>query len=206
MTLPNWSMKGSLIGACNCDWGCPCSFDAYPTKGFCEGSYTLVIKEGRFGDVDLGGLTIVWGGKAPGAIHEGNVTSVFLIDDRSNEAQREAITTLVKGGGVGSPFDIFASVTTTLIGPLFAPIEVKLDGIRSEVKVDGGKMWEVGVTRIKNPVTGDEEEIYLDKPTGFTSKRSELGMSTVARMNAGGMTFDHSGQYGEYAEFEYSGP
>jgi len=55
-------------------------------------------------------------------------------------------------------------------------------------------------------VTGDEEEVYLDKPTGFTAKRSELGMSTVARFKTPGLEFDNSGQYAEFSKFSYTGP
>jgi len=55
-------------------------------------------------------------------------------------------------------------------------------------------------------VTGDEEEVYLDKPTGFTAKRSELGMSTVARFKTPGLKFDNSGQYAEFSRFSYAGP
>ncbi len=62
------------------------------------------------------------------------------------------------------------------------------------------------MSRVKNPVTGDEEELYLDKPTGFTSKRSELGMSELAKFSCDGLSFDTSGKYAEYADFEYAGP
>ncbi len=96
-------------------------------------------------------------------------------------------------------------MTGTWLDPIIAPIEVKLDGIRSSLKVADGS-YEVAISPIKNPVTGGEEEIYLDKPTGFTAKRSELGMSIVQRLNAGSLKYDHSGQYAEYSEFEYSGP
>ena len=41
-------MNGSLIGACNCDWGCPCNFDAPPTYGHCEGMYVWAVDEGRY--------------------------------------------------------------------------------------------------------------------------------------------------------------
>lgn len=201
-----WRMKGSLVGACNCDWGCPCNYDARPTKGFCEGIYAIVVKEGRYGDVSLDGLKFLFAGHAPGAVHEGNLTSVVVIDDKATPEQRAAIETLWRGGGVGMPFDIFAAVTGTWLDPVVAAIEVKLDGIRSEVKVAEGKIYDLAISRIKNPVTGEEEEIYLDKPTGFTSLRSELGMSTVARFRADGLSFDNSGQYAEYAEFEYAGP
>jgi hypothetical protein len=104
------------------------------------------------------------------------------------------------------PFDVFASVTETHLDPVIAPIEVKLDGIRSEYRVGGGEIYDLVITRIKNPVTGEEEEIYLDKPSGFTSLRSEMGTSTKARFDADGFSFDNTGKYAEYAEFSYSGP
>ncbi len=201
-----WSMKGTMVGACNCDWGCPCNFDAYPSKGFCEGVYTMEVKEGRYGSIDLAGVKFTWGGKAPGAIHEGNVTSQLVLDAAMTTDQQEAIKTLWRGGGVGMPFDVFASVTTVWLDPVVAPIDIKWDGIRSEVKVGKGKIYEASISRIKNPVTGDEEEIYLDKPSGFTSLRSELGMSLVHRFSTEGLSFDDSGQYAEYAEFSYQGP
>jgi hypothetical protein len=204
--VPKWSMKGSLIGTCNCDWGCPCNFDAYPTKGYCDGFYTLVIREGRFGDVPLDGVTFVFGGHSPGAVHEGGGTEVLIVDERATDEQRAAIERLWRGGGVGLPFDIFASVTETHLDPVFAPIEVKLDGIDSEVRVSGGDVFDLAISRIKNPVTGEEEEVYLDKPTGFTSVRSEMGMSTRARLKVDVFDIDNSGLYAEYAEFEYSGP
>jgi hypothetical protein len=42
-SVPAWFMRGSLVGACNCDWGCPCNFDAPPTYGFCDGFYGMVV-------------------------------------------------------------------------------------------------------------------------------------------------------------------
>ena len=203
---PAWHMTGSLIGACNCDWGCPCNFDAQPTNRFCDGFYTIVVKDGRFGDVPLGGVAFVMGGHSPGPIHEGNGTSILLMDEGSTPEQRRAVETLWRGGGVGIPFDIFASVTTTWLDPVVAPIEVELDGIRSKVRARGGEVYDLVISRVKNPVTGEEEEMYLDKPTGFTSLRSELGMSERAVFTTDKLQADISGKYAEYAEFEYSGP
>jgi hypothetical protein len=204
--VPRWSMKGSLLGACNCEWGCPCNFDAPPTGGYCDGIYALAIDEGRVGDVSLDGVKFVFGGHSPGPIHEGGGTEVLVIDDAATPQQAQAIERLWRGGGVGMPFDVFASVTETHLGPVRAPIEVKLDGIRSEVRVGGGDIYDLALGRIRNPVSGEEEELYLDKPTGFTSLRSELGTSTRATFAAEGLSFDNSGKYAEYAEFAYSGP
>ncbi len=44
----------------------------------------------------------------------------------------------------------------------------------------------------------------LDKGTGFTSNDTELGSTSVYRFS-GGFTHDHSGKYGEFAQFEYRG-
>ncbi|HLB61161.1 MAG TPA: DUF1326 domain-containing protein [Actinomycetota bacterium] len=204
--VPSWHMKGEILGTCNCDWGCPCNFDAPPTFGYCDGVYGLVIREGRFGGVDLGGVRFAWGGHSPGPIHEGGLVEVLMLDDASTPEQREAIQTLWNGGGVGSPFDEFASLRATPLGPLVAPIEVELAGMDSRFRVAGGAVFDLALTRVKNPVTGEEEELYLDKPTGFTSTRSELGTSEVSMFVSHDMSFDLSGKYAEWAEFSYRGP
>ena len=200
-------MTGCILGACNCDWGCPCNFDAPPTYGHCDGFYTQVIRDGRYGDIALDGLTFVWGGHSPGPIHEGGGSSILLLDVASSQEQRAAIERLWRGDGVGSPFDEFASVTASWFDPLVVPIHVEVDGIRSRVQLgEKGSVYDLELTRVKNVVTGEEEEIYLDKPTGFTSTRSELGMSTRAVFVSHDLSVDLSGKYGEYAEFSYVGP
>jgi hypothetical protein len=201
-----WSMKGELFGPCNCDWGCPCNFDAPPTYGFCEGMYVYYVREGRYGDVSLDGLKHAQAGRSPGPIHEGNMTSVVIVDEAATAEQRSAIESLWRSGEAGLPFDIWHAVTSTWLHTVIAPIELELAGMDSSVRIGDGELCEIAISRIKNPVTGDEEELYLDKPTGFTSTRSEMGMSTVARFDSPGLSFDVSGKYAEYAEYEYSGP
>ena len=204
--VPPWFMRGHLIAACNCAWGCPCNFDAPPTDGFCDGFYARLITEGRFGDVSLDGVKFLSGGHAPGAVHEGGLIDVLILDEETTPDQRDAIERLHDGGGVGEPFDIFASVRARLLPTIVAPIEFEENGIRSTIRVAGGSVFEMSTSRIANPVTGEEEEIYLDKPTGFTSLRSEMGMARAHRVQIDELSWDHSGKYAEYAEFDYSGP
>jgi hypothetical protein len=164
------------------------------------------VTEGGFGDVSLDGVKFVSGGHSPGPIHEGGGTDVLILDDSMTAEQRAAIERLHGGDGVGEPFDIFASVRAELLPTIVARIEFVAAGIRSEVRVAGGSIFELAVSRIANPVTGQEEEIYVDKPTGFTATRSEMGMALVHRFRGGGLSWDHSGKYAEYSRFEYSGP
>lgn len=203
--VAKWRMSGSLLGECNCDWGCPCSFDAPPTRGGCYGVYTWVVDKGAYGDVKLDGVAFALPGTWPGAVHLGHGTSVLLGDERATPAQRKAIEVLGRGRA-GGPFEVFASVTERWLPTVFAPFEIRIKGIRSVVRVDSGKIYNLALSRIKNPVTGDEEELYLDKPTGFTAKRSELGMSKVAKLNLPGLAYDNSGRYAEFSAFSYSGP
>ena len=199
-------MHGSLLGPCNCDWGCPCNFDVAPSYGSCEGIYAYYVREGRFGDVSLDGLKYVHVGSFPGPVHEGRGTGFLIVDESATEDQHAALETLWKSGEAGMPFDVWSSVTDTWLETVTAPIDMELAGIDSRVSVDGGRLMDLAQARVKNPVTGDEEEIYLDKPTGFTSTRSELGTTTVFRLECHGMSWDYSGRYGEYADYEYAGP
>src|SRR5215831_7029672 len=41
-----WRLQGTVLVACNCDYGCPCNFNALPTQGKCEGHWTWHV-EGR---------------------------------------------------------------------------------------------------------------------------------------------------------------
>jgi hypothetical protein len=197
-----WKMHGTLLGACSCDWGCPCSFDAPPTRGFCEGGYLWHIEKGNFGTVPLDGLSFIGVGHSPAAIHLGNMTLLVVADERANSAQRAAITTLVEGKA-GGPWAIFSAVTSKLIGPLYAPFELHLDGLKSRARAGG--LFECELGPILNPVSHEPEELYLDKPTGFTSKRLTLGASRVFRVTSDDLRYDHSGKYAEFSHFEYSG-
>ena len=85
-----WRLSGKVLVTCNCDWGCPCNFNARPTTGKCEGGWTWHIDSGSYGDVTLNGLSFSVYANWPGAIHEGNGEAVTLIDERADEAQRTA--------------------------------------------------------------------------------------------------------------------
>ncbi len=197
-----WNLKGSIIGACNCDWGCPCNFDAPPTYGHCHGSYVWQIQEGQFGDVHLNGLSMAWVGESPGAMHLGHGTTQNIIDEQADDGQRAALLGLLSGK-FGGPFEILASVTEKELDPIIAPFETVIDGLSSRVSVP--EVLELGLTSIKNPVTGEPEELKLVKATGFTSTDTDLGSTTVYRFT-GGFSHEHSGKYGEFAPFDYTGP
>ncbi|MGH7907931.1 MAG: DUF1326 domain-containing protein [Candidatus Binataceae bacterium] len=196
-----WNLKGHLIGACSCDWGCPCSFDAPPTYGLCDGAYVWHVAKGRFGRIPLDDLSFVMMGHSPGPLHQGNVVWQPVIDRRADDDQREAVRSLLSGKE-GGPWAIFASVAIRVFDPIFAAFTVSIDGLKSGVRV--GRILTIKLDQIRNPVTGRPEELKLVKPTGFTSKWADLGRSTKFTVAAPELNFDYSGRYAEFSEFKYS--
>ncbi|MDQ2944322.1 MAG: DUF1326 domain-containing protein [Candidatus Dormibacteraeota bacterium] len=81
--------------ACNCDYGCPCNFNALPTNGHCEGGWIWHVKDGRYGNTDLGGLTFSIDADWPKAIHEGNGRSPAR---RSTQKPRRYSEGVPRGG------------------------------------------------------------------------------------------------------------
>ena len=196
-----WNAKGTVLVACNCDYGCPCNFNAPPSTGDCEGGWMWHIEEGSFGDVQLDGLTLALFADWPGAIHEGNGQAVAYYDERADEGQRDALEKLARGGE-GGPWGIFIN-TYELQGVHPAPFELELAGERSRAKI--GDVVELEMEPIKNPVTGDETHGGVLLPKGLIFNEGWCATSTVFRVQDG-VSYDHSGKNTEYAEFEYSGP
>ena len=83
----------------NCDYGCPCQFERWPTQGHCRGFEVVRIDKGHFGDVPLDGLHLALLYAWLGCIFEGGGTMQAIIDERANERRREALVTVVHGGG-----------------------------------------------------------------------------------------------------------
>src|SRR5437762_13933828 len=102
----SWRVEGNVVVACNCDWGCPCNFNAYPTHGKCEGGWLWSIEHGQLDDINIDGLAVALFADWPGAIHEGGGVAVSYIDERANEDQRTALTRLLRGE-IGGPWKLF---------------------------------------------------------------------------------------------------
>lgn len=97
MAYVDWMIKGPELATCNCDWGCPCQFNALPTRGDCRAVLALRVDEGHFGDVRLEGIkaaaVLAW----PRAIHEGHGQALAIIDEQASQEQREALLKILSG-------------------------------------------------------------------------------------------------------------
>ena len=197
----DWELKGTVIVACNCDYGCPCNFNALPTKGKCEGTWTWHVERGTFGDTSLDDLNFTVCVNWPGAIHEGNGEALILVDERADEAQRNAIETLI-GGDAGGPWGVLAWTWPTIHGPKPVAYDLHLDGVKTRVKA--GDSYEVVSETIKNPLSGAEVHPGATLPEGIVFKEADFGSSTAFRVSDG-IAYEHPGKYTAVGPFEYSG-
>ncbi len=86
-----WEIHGSEYVNCNCNYGCPCQFNAPSTHGHCEAVAAGKIDKGHFNDTRLDGLNFVLVLQWPGEIAAGNGTEQVVIDERADPDQREAL-------------------------------------------------------------------------------------------------------------------
>jgi len=73
-----WKIEADFLQACNCDYGCPCEFEAPPTRGDCQGLGAWRINRGQHGDVSLDGLGFAYAAHWPGPLHKGNGTAALF--------------------------------------------------------------------------------------------------------------------------------
>ena len=202
MAGTDWRLKGEWVKNCNCAFGCPCDFNARPTKGYCEGLAAMNIKEGHFGKVRLDGLKFAITVHFPGPLHEGNGTLQPIIDARASAAQREALLQILSGkhSAEGTLFNIFSLITTRLLEPLFAPIEWHFDlkGRKSGVSISG--ILETTTEPIRNPVTGAPHRIQVMMPEGFEHRGAEVASARIA--STGGIRFSVPEGHGSLALVE----
>lgn len=201
-TIPQWELNGTLVQACNCEYGCPCEFNAPPSQGYCEGTWTWHITEGTFGDVDMSGVRFAAACKWPGAIHEGNGEVLPIIDERATPDQREVLGTLLSGQA-GGPWGILAATFSTVHEPTFVPWDVEMAGTETNIKA--GDILTMQLTPMRNPVTGDVHEATVVLPTGFTSTALHHASTTEFSVHDS-INYAYPGKDAAWGDFAYSGP
>ena len=183
MAYVDWRIRGPEISNCNCDWGCPCQFNALPTKGDCRAMTAMSIEEGHFGETSLDGVKWVGMFAWPKAIHEGGGEAFVVVDSGASPAQREAILTILSGGETepgATIFNVFSTVIDHMHEPVFLPITFEADIERRQGRVVVGGVIDTAVEPIRNPVTGDEHRARVNLPNGFEYKVAEFASGTTS--------------------------
>ena len=205
--IPRWYTKADYVETCNCDYGCPCNFNGFPTYGNCRALVFFHIREGNFGDnVKLDGLDIIEAVSWPKAIHEGNGTMQLFITKNADEEQRQALIRIITGQAKGDgPFALFAPTYKYILDPQFVDVNAKIDGKKSSFSIPDS-MIDVQLESFVNPVSGEEQDTKLQLPKGFIFKVADAVKTKIMRILTPNFNFDHSGKNAFYAVVEFKGP
>ena len=193
MAYVDWRLSGPEITNCNCDWGCPCQFNALPTRGDCRAVAAMRIDEGHFGDVDLSGLKWAAMFAWPQAIHFGHGEAFIVIDEAATEAQRNALLTILSGQETepgATIFNVFATTLEKVHEPVFQPIhiEVDMEAGTGRIAIDG--IVDTKVEPIRNPVTGAEHRPRVALRDSFEYKEAEYVSGTTRATGPVGLEWE----------------
>ena len=196
MAYADWMISTKRLVSCNCNYGCPCEFNAPPTHEKCEGVEALEITEGYFGDVRLDGLKVAGIFHWPGPVHEGGGTYQIIIDESATEEQQEALFKIFSGEEQEptTMFNIYASTIDKEPEPIVAKIEFEWNIKKRKGRIAVSGICESSIEPIRNPVTGDTHRAVIKLPEGFEYREAEMASATF--WSNGPITQEYQDCYG----------
>ncbi|MCZ6704693.1 MAG: DUF1326 domain-containing protein [Bacteroidetes bacterium] len=205
MSYVDWQISCRRIATCSCDDGCPCEFNAPPTRVPCEGVEALDIVDGNFGETRLDGLSSAGVYSWPGPVHEGGGRTQVVIDDRVTDAQRDALFSILSGEEQEphTGFNIYGSTIDEEFDPIIAPVNFEFDLKERTATLSVESVLNCTLEPIRNPVTGASHRALIKLPDGFEFREAEMASATFT--SEGHINQSHSDRYG-FLTFVTYGP
>ena len=194
-----WMLRGVEFTNCNCDYGCPCQFNAPTTHGFCEALASSVIEEGYFNDTELDGLKFLFLAQWPGEIAEGNGRTQVIIDDSADADQREALRKIAHGESTtlgATHFSVFSTTMSEVLETLYTPLDIQIDVDAREASVSAPGLVRSSGTPCIDPHSGEPTRSGIHLPNGFEYTYAEMASGT-SRVTAG-IELDLKDSYGQF--------
>lgn len=206
MATVDWYLEGPAYGNCNCDWCCPCQFEALPSEGHCQGFEAVRIDKGHFGAVDLSGLNMAMFYAWPGPIFEGKGQLQAVIDERADESQRQALLDITSGkhtDEAATHWWVFHAMSDTVHDPLFKSFEFEVDIDERKARLIIPGVVESNGSPIRSPATGDEHRVRIDMPEGIEFDIAEIGNASTQAKGAIKLSLENT--YGQWNMLRQSG-
>ena len=192
----SYTLKGTYVGNCDCQQVCPCAVDGPPTgrDGQCHGLLVHNIREGNLDGTDLSGVNVVMAYFAPSNISAGNLKLGIVVDEGASDEQADALERIFSGKA-GGIFEDFEPLVSEWIGVERQPVDFS-DGDEPSAKIGNTAVNFEAFRDGDGKLTTVSNAMFGFAPT-FTLGRSS-GRSGV-------LDIEFDANYGEAAEFEYSG-
>lgn len=202
----DWYLEGVKLGNCNCDYSCPCQFEALPTHGDCRGIEVIRIERGYFGTVRLDGLCAAMVYRWPGPIFEGRGEMQAIVDERADTRQRAALAAILHGHETieaATHWWVFHAMSSVVHPTSFQPIDFEINvAARTALARIPGRIAATG-RPIRNPVNGAEHRVRIDLPDGIEFEIAEIGSATTSV--SGLLSLELDDTYGQFNHFRLSG-
>ncbi len=203
MAYIDWMMRTVKLSTCSCDYGCPCEFNAPPTRTPCQGFEASEITKGHFGDVSLDGVRFAATFRWPGPLHEGGGVAQLIVDPSASEEQREALIKILSGEEQEptTVFNIIGSTIEKEEDTLFTPIDMAWDWDARSGHITIPEVAEGSFEPIKNPVTGKPHYAMIRLYSGFEFRDAEMASATAK--GTGAIQFDFADRYAFLIDVTY---
>jgi hypothetical protein len=206
MAEQNWTMRGEYMESCNCDYLCPCIYtnpQAPVTYDHCTAALVFRIDEGSYGNIKLDGLKFALIIRSGKVMADGEWIFAGVVDERADEAQREALAAIVGGEAGGPPGFIRDNLVGDFRGIEFKPIEFVLNGLERSVAIPDVLAFEIEGVASRNR---SGEPFYIDNTAHPAGRRLALARSKRTRVNGFGLDLDLAGKgnNGHFAPFSWA--
>jgi hypothetical protein len=199
-----YRVRGSYLESCNCDAICPCrtidrARGGRSTYGVCLGALSWSIDEGVADDVDLAGLGVVLALRYSDDEEGSPWTFVLYVDERGDEAQREALAEIFLGRRGGTAVDHFpwAWKPSELVAVRPTAIEIDHTPGRGWFRAGGSVR-----VRVSGPYAGSETVTCVIP--GHERQGRELVVDELT-VHDGLLDFEFSGRCAYESSFDYAG-
>lgn len=195
-----WTLSGDYVEACNCDVLCQCIAMELPDDDVCTASLLFHIRDGHYGDIDLGGLNVAMLVRTEEGVMFAPETAwdvVLLVDEAADADQRAGLEDIYLGRA-GGIFGAAADAHVESAEVATAPFTFTRDG--TDFSVEIGDI--VSVEAVGKH--GFNDEIGTISPHPLTaSQEMNTGKSTTATVSYDdSFTWDVSGNNSFLGDFE----
>ena len=122
-----------------------------------------------------------------------------VIDERADEAQRDALTRILHGQETeefATHWYVYRSTMSTVHEPLFKPIELEIEVTERTARLAIPGLIESTGSPIRSPATGEVHRALIKLPDGMEFAEAEMG--TTATRAGGAIELDLDNLYGQF--------
>ena len=197
-----WKLTGTYFEACNCEAACQCVFLSPPDPGECTLLIGWHIDSGTMGDVSLDGFNVALAIHSPGPMTQVQWRVALYLDERTSQAQQDALTQIF-AGQAGGHFAVLGAHIGEVLGVTKVAISYQAEGKRRSLRIP-----DIADVEIEGIEGGGGAEVTVSgNPLGIVPGEPMIvGRSTRLSYHDHGMDWEITAKNGFYSPFTYQGP